>query len=339
MLDVLGLAGAVQTAQMMDLLLRRDVPGALMLLHQLYTGGKDVAALLGELSTLARDLLIRMTAPAGGAALLSGNYDSGTLESLAQSANATRLIYMATQLQSALAALPLSPNRRTDAELCLMRLCDESLCGDVTALAARLTRLEEGTPREAAPRPAPVRREPAPISPMQEAPPPVRQAAPPPPEPAPIPPSDPPPWDDTPGPEDGPPPYGEPVRQEAPPPVEREKKPAPPPAQQGTGGQLWRNVAEICKNQLTPMYWYMLDDAKGTLEGDVLVVHCGDELTMETLKSPDAAAAIRAAAGEQLGRNVAVRFTLGGGAPPAQEDKLEELIRQGSRYDSFTVKD
>ena len=102
-LDVLGLAGAVQTAQMMDLLLRRDVPGALMLLHQLYTGGKDVAALLGELSTLARDLLIRMTAPAGGAALLSGNYDSGTLESLAQSANATRLIYMATQLQSALA--------------------------------------------------------------------------------------------------------------------------------------------------------------------------------------------------------------------------------------------
>ena len=121
--------------------------------------------------------------------------------------------------------------------------------------------------------------------------------------------------------------------------MEREKKPAPPPAQQGTGGQLWRNVAEICKNQLTPMYWYMLDDAKGTLEGDVLVVHCGDELTMETLKSPDAAAAIRAAAGEQLGRNVAVRFTLGGGEPPAQEDKLEELIRQGSRYDSFTVKD
>ncbi len=338
-LDVLGLAGAVQTAQMMDLLLRRDVPGALMLLHQLYTGGKDVAALLGELSTLARDLLIRMTAPAGGAALLSGTCDSGTLESLAQSANATRLIYMATQLQSALAALPLSPNRRTDAELCLMRLCDESLCGDVTALAARLTRLEEGTPREAAPRPAPVCREPASIPPMQEVPPPVRQAAPPPPEPAPIPPSDPPPWDDTPGPEDGPPPYGEPVRREAPPPVEREKKPAPPPAQQGTGGQLWRNVAEICKNQLTPMYWYMLDDAKGTLEGDVLVVHCGDELTMETLKSPDAAAAIRAAAGEQLGRNVAVRFTLGGGEPPAQEDKLEELIRQGSRYDSFTVKD
>ena len=171
-LDVLGLAGAVQTAQMMDLLLRRDVPGALTLLHQLYTGGKDVAALLGELSALARDLLIRMTAPAGGAALLSGGFDTGVMDSLSQAVSPTRLIYMAAQLQSALAALPLSPNRRTDAELCLIRLCDESLCGDVTALAARLARLEEGEPRRAAPRPASIRPEPAPIPPAQAAPPP-----------------------------------------------------------------------------------------------------------------------------------------------------------------------
>ena len=308
-LDVLGLAGAVQTAQMMDLLLRRDVPGALTLLHQLYTGGKDVAALLGELSALARDLLIRMTAPAGGAALLSGGFDTGVMDSLSQAVSPTRLIYMAAQLQSALAALPLSPNRRTDAELCLIRLCDESLCGDVTALAARLARLEEGEPRRAAPRPASIRPEPAPIPPAQAAPPPARQAAPviqqpAPPEPAPIPPSDPPPWDGAPGPEDGPPPYGEPARREAPPPVESEKKPAPPSALQG--GQLWRNVAEICKNQLTPMYWYMLDDASGTLEGDVLVVRCGDELTMETLKSrggghPDCR---RGAAGPERGRAV-----------------------------------
>ena len=228
-LDVLGLAGAVQTAQMMDLLLRRDVPGALMLLHQLYTGGKDVAALLGELSTLARDLLIRMTAPAGGAALLSGNYDSGTLESLAQSANATRLIYMATQLQSALAALPLSPNRRTDAELCLMRLCDESLCGDTAALNARLARLEEG--EAPAPRPKePVRQS----APPQKA----RQSRPAPPPPPAY--DDPPPWDDDrpPLPEEAPPERSEmappeppepepPVRQAPQRPKPQAKTPAP----------------------------------------------------------------------------------------------------------------
>lgn len=147
-------------------------------------------------------------------------------------------------------------------------------------------------------------------------------------------------------PEDGPPPYGEPVRTAqapTPPPQRADAPAAPPPAPQRTtaadSGALWHAVAETCKNRLTPMYWYMLDDARGVLEGDVLVVHCGDELTMETLKSPDAAEALRTAAGEQLGRNVAVRFNVGGGdASPVQEDKLEELIRQGSKYDSFTVK-
>lgn len=71
-LDVLGLAGNVQTAELMDCLLRRDAQSALLLLDRLYSGGKDVGALLGELSALTRDLLIRMTAPEGGAALLSG---------------------------------------------------------------------------------------------------------------------------------------------------------------------------------------------------------------------------------------------------------------------------
>ena len=137
-----------------DCLLRRDAQSALLLLDRLYSGGKDVGALLGELSTLTRDLLIRMTAPEGGAALLSGGYDNSVMDGLSQGVSPTRLIFMASQLQSVSAGLPLSANRRTDAELCLLRLCDESLCGDVTALAARLSRLEEGgLPAAPAPRP------------------------------------------------------------------------------------------------------------------------------------------------------------------------------------------
>ena len=48
MLDVLGLAGSVQTAQLMSCLLRRSTADALLLFDQLYRGGKDVAALLNE---------------------------------------------------------------------------------------------------------------------------------------------------------------------------------------------------------------------------------------------------------------------------------------------------
>lgn len=323
-LDVLGLAGNVQTAELMGCVLRREVKEALLLLDRLYRGGKDVGALLSELSTLTRDLLIRMTAPEGGAALLSGGYDSAQLDSLSQGVNPTRLIYMATQLQTTAAALPLSANRRTDAELCLIRLCDEGLCGDVTALAARLARLEEGGAapvHPAPPRPAPVKAQ----APPPQDPPPWDE------DPAPIP--DAPPWEEP----DGPPPYGEPVRP-APAPERQREAPPPQPQAASGGNTLWRDVAEVCKNQLTPMYWFMLDDTSGTLEGDTLTVRCGDELTKETLDTPDISAVIRTAAAGRLGRSVAVRFALGGGEAPAAADKLEDLIRQGSKYDSFTVK-
>ena len=54
-----------------------------------------------------------------------------------------RLLYLTETLQGARAALPDSFQPRTDVELCLLRLCDESLCGDLTALSARLDRVEE----------------------------------------------------------------------------------------------------------------------------------------------------------------------------------------------------
>ena len=66
----------------------------------------------------------------GGAALLSGGYDSATLDRLGREISATRLIYLATTLQKATADLYYSSNRRTDAELCLLRLCDEMCIRD-----------------------------------------------------------------------------------------------------------------------------------------------------------------------------------------------------------------
>lgn len=342
-LDVLGLAGNLQTAELMECLLRRDAQEALMTLDRLYQGGKDVGALLNELSALTRDLLIRMTAPEGGAALLSGGYDDTLMDSLSQGVSPNRLIFMASQLQSASAALPLSPNRRTDAELCLLRLCDESLCGDVTALAARLARLEESgipatpvsAPRpQARPQAKPVRK-PAPeaedVPPWEEERPPLPEA----------PPEDAPPWDDLP-PDDGPPPYGEPA---APAPVRetpvRRKVgvPTPPQPQPKAAADwgLWSELVETYKNKLTPMFWYMLDDAHGTLEDGALVVRCGDELTLESLNCPEVVQVLREVTEEKVGEPVTVRFMMDdGNAQPV--DKLEELIRQGSKFEGFTVK-
>ena len=337
-MDVLGLAGRVQTAELMGYLLDRDVESALLLLDKLYSGGKDVGALLGELSALTRDLLIHMTAPKGGSALLSGGYDDDTIGRLSGLASASRLIYMATQLRSAAAALPMSPNRRTDGELCLIRLCDESLCGDTAALAARLTRLEERgagpiepQPRRerSAPRPAPRREAPQPQAAIEMPPLPEEPSwdfAPPPMEEPPV--MDTPPWEET-----APAP-----KKAAPRPVEPAPAPAPEPKAALQGDALWEKLEGQYLARLGPLHQALLDDAKGFMEGDALVIQCRDDFAMEEIQ--ECREVFQTVTAEHLGHPVAVRFTVasegGGGAAP--RDKLEDLIRVGQKYDSFTVK-
>ena len=358
-LDVLGLAGNLQTAELMGRLLRRDTQGALLTLDRLYGGGKDVGALLGELSTLTRDLLIRMTAPEGGAALLSGGYDDALMDGLSQGVSPTRLLFMASLLQSVSASLPLSPNRRTDAELCLMRLCDESLCGDVTALAARLARLEEnGIPAAPA---APVRPVKAPAAAPAEERKPTPKKQTPPPEPTPIIDDGPPPWDDADAPPpwndaDAPPPYGEPVapkpKAEKPPAAQTPEIPAepdfpprrkvgvpvdPPPKPVAVDGGLWGELVEKYKDRLTPMYWFFMNAARGVLEGDMMVVHCEDEMVLETLNCEEVTQTIKDVTSEKVGKPIAVRYVVGGMDAVPKTDKLDDLIRAGGKYPEFKV--
>ena len=184
-LDTLGLAGNLETARLMGLIAAHDTAGALETLGRLYGNGKDVSSVLEELSSLARDLLLRKTAPQGGAALLTGGYDGNTMRSLGEQFTAPRLLQILKLLQSTLPELARSSSRRTDAELCLIRLCDERLDDSATGLAARVARLEEllagGIPASAvtpAPPAAPVPQPAAPVQPAP-APTPAAPAAPP----------------------------------------------------------------------------------------------------------------------------------------------------------------
>ena len=69
--QTLGLAGQQQTLELMTAIADRNAGRALQLFSELYSAGKDAAALLGELSTLARDLLILKTAPKSGIGMIS----------------------------------------------------------------------------------------------------------------------------------------------------------------------------------------------------------------------------------------------------------------------------
>ena len=358
-LEVLGLAGNLQTAQLMQDILDRNAQAALLLLNELYAGGKDVGAVLGELSTLTRDLLLRKTAPEGGAALLSGGFDSATLDKLGKGVPANRFLYLASTLQKAAADLYYSADRRTDAELCLLRLCDESLCGDLTALENRVTRLEDALERGAEIRTA-VKQSVAAAEPSQAAEKPTPRPA----KAAPPPAEDPPPWDEPPLPEEPPmreepgervfdiPADAVPVRPAAPQaPAVRESVPqrqsasipaapkaSPSAASAVSGGNWWRSLAENCKGQLPPMYRAFLELCGGTLAGNQVTVYAPDEITLNRLDNDRVRGILAAEAEKASGQAVRILFQVGEAPKASPQENLKSLLEFGSRFDNIEIK-
>ena len=319
-LETLGLAGNVQTAQMMECILRRDAKAALLLLNRLYAGGKDVGAVLGEIAVLARDLLISTAAPEGGASLLSGGYDANTMKNLLALGSGARFIQISTILQSATAELQFSVNRRTDAELCLLKLCDETLSGDLTALGARIARLEEqlaaglqlaaGAAAKATPAPA--------TAPAAEA---ERDDV---------------PWDEPPL-EEKSPLCGEPVEQQ------KDEEAAPPAepavqAQASDDGDVFAQLMESYKNRLAPDKRAFIGMAKGRLQNDTLTVYCAMDLQKNMLDQKAVTDVLEEVTSRAVGREIKARVVVGEPEGGQKSDPMEKLMRMGSKFDNFTIK-
>ncbi len=170
----LGLSGLAQILSLADAVERRDTAETLASFAAQYQAGRDAGALFDELSHFLRDLLLFHFSP--GAVTLREPE-----RQLAQRFGADRLLYCLSRLQETQTLLPRSISRRLDAELCLIRLCEERLSVSPEALEARLTRLEtmlDGAPRVAAPAPRPSVETPPQPAPVSSAPAPIIPEAP-----------------------------------------------------------------------------------------------------------------------------------------------------------------
>ncbi|MPM16406.1 hypothetical protein SDC9_62785 [bioreactor metagenome] len=338
-LAALGLAGNLETAEMMSDITERNAEGALSRLADLYAGGKDLAALLGELSSLARDLLVRKTAPRAGAALLTGGYDEAVLRPLLEKLSIPRLSQILGVLQTASAELPRSTNRRLDMELCLIRLCDESLDGSTAGLEARITRLEnalDGSVLTAA-------------RPQRENPPEKEKAAPeqtsrtdrgedP----------DSPPWEESPpeAREQKPSPEARETQREE---AEREDTPRPakPSPAVEDRGSFWPTFVASLQGRVPPMAMSFLknpDLAIGTYLDGVLTIWVESDLVRGTLSKPDTLAAIEGAAGIRFGAPARVNIAVGkpqesAKASSAQQKNLDDLRAMSRRLGNITIKE
>ena len=121
-LSAVGLAENEEICRMAGALLSGDADGALGILDALYRGGKDVSSTLGQLASLYRDILLGRTAPRNGASLMSGGYSEEALARLSAAAGTGELLRGLETVQSTIARLDRSGDRRLAAELCLLSL-------------------------------------------------------------------------------------------------------------------------------------------------------------------------------------------------------------------------
>ena len=335
-LDALGLAGNLETARLMEQIGAGDTAAALETLARLYGAGKEVGSLLGELSALVRDLLVRKTAPKGGAALLTGGYDENTMRKLSNLFQTPCLAQMLGVLQTTIADLSRSGNRRTDAELCLIRLCDPALDESLAGLNARLARVEElvagGIPTACAVPPVAQKR-------VQEKPP-VQQKQP----------VDTPPWEEErpPLPEEPGEPVGydmEPAPAVMEPPVREAPTPAPAAA---PAADLWPGLVAGLRSRFPAVYPFLSNPSavQGVLENGTLTLWVDTEFTKSMVGTAALLSALEQMAGNQTGGPVHCAVKVG--TPPkaaerpqapAEHDNLDDLLAMGQQFDNIIIQE
>jgi DNA polymerase-3 subunit gamma/tau len=317
-LQVLGLAGNLEIVRLMDFMIKQDTSGALKQIGILYQEGKDMGALLSELTTLVRDLLIRKTTQNGGDALLTGGYEDSVLRTYSESLSSAELVQMLSILQTASTELYRSSNRRVDVELCMIRLCEKTLSTAPEDLVARINRLEEqlsyrsGSPSEH----------------KQD----VPQNSP----------DDLPPWNDTPP---------DITKAKQIPSQQTVKKQAQPfvPIQESTAAQTpstsdWKHFISTLREKLPrPAYTFLAkpEFVSGVFEDGFLQLFVDSDMTKKLIDKPDILHLLEQEATVFAGRHLQVHLKVGKPEPTIQaesEDKLNDLLKLGKQFGNITIK-
>jgi DNA polymerase III gamma/tau subunit len=149
----LGLAGDEAIGDWAEIIAGGNVSAALTTLNEQIDLGRDISSLLGELSQSLRDVLLNKLR---GIAVKSTSLSGQTTE---------RVLYMLTTVQTALSQMSRSPQPRTEAELCIIKLCGTQPPAEpeppppVTAVTSPSGKGDEKEKEEEQPTPAPMVKE------------------------------------------------------------------------------------------------------------------------------------------------------------------------------------
>lgn len=146
----LGVANNEEVLSIFSNAASNNISGAMDVLNRLYRGSRDLATLIGQLTFLARDLLVIQSLPGIGLNQLGSSFCFSkslfsSLESLAKTITKEQLLYYFDVLSEAQSKMSHSAqNKKLVAEMAIIKLCTPSLVGDYMALSARVSALESG---------------------------------------------------------------------------------------------------------------------------------------------------------------------------------------------------
>ena len=148
--SVCGMAGGDYLISLADYIKANNTEGALMLIDKLYGNSVDIGRLLAELTSHYRDLMIIKTVKGQNKPIICSESRLKALENQAADYDIKDIMYTLSLLQSANAGMQ-NGNRRCEMEMTVIRLCNPDLSADISSLERRISALENGAVRVAAP--------------------------------------------------------------------------------------------------------------------------------------------------------------------------------------------
>ncbi|MBE6949607.1 MAG: DNA polymerase III subunit gamma/tau [Ruminococcaceae bacterium] len=293
-MSCIGLAGAEETIKLLKCVESGDTETALNILDKLYMAGKDPGGVLGELSAVMRDITVMRMAPKTGEALLSGTFSLKMLRG--HKIPTEKLLWCVKTLQESVAALDRSPDRRTAAEFCLIKITNDQFFTDTDALLSRIASLEAklaGGAVISTPVPAPAQPEPVEVTEEKPAVKPV---------------------------------FSAPTVTEKPAAPIVKEEPAPKPQASAENGDTWQKILK----ELDPPKARLLNGHTPVFEENRIIVNVGTGFAYNILNNPDNMRMLEAAVTKIMGKQMHVIITDKAVGSQPNTDKLDELRKFGN---------
>ena len=140
--DSAGLAGREYIFELCDCIIEKDAAKALETVNRLYNDSCDMERLITELTSHFRNLMISKAVKNFQNMIICSQGEIDIIRQQSEKTTLATIMSCIDVLTASAATMKQGANRRTSAELCIIRLCTPALDNDMNAVLRRLSELE-----------------------------------------------------------------------------------------------------------------------------------------------------------------------------------------------------